>query len=326
VRAWSWAIAAGLIGGLAILVKFSAAFFVIGGGLGVLLGRGSLRQDLRRPQLWSMTALGVLPGAVYLAYGIFVAGFLGRQFSGRFIPALLVSPDFYLNWLSTLNHVLGGPVLALALLGIFFTRERAARCFLVSLWAAYAVYGVFFDYHIWSHDYYNLPLIPIAALSLAAPGERFMARLAETVAGSRVQRLMAAAILTAGLFAVVWEARAVLKAVDSRPAAAMWAEIGARLGPQARLVSLTEDYGSSLAYWGWLDTAVWPQAGDIAYHSDLRGARGDFEKRFQNLALKREFFLVTLPDELDLQPLLKERLDEYPLLFEGDGYVIYDLR
>jgi len=58
----------------------------------------------------------------------------------------------------------------------------------------------------------------------------------------------------------------------------------------------------------------------------LRGAQIDFNERFKNLAGQRDFFLVTMPDELKLQPLLKERLATYPIFAEGDGYVIYDLR
>lgn len=325
-ESWAWAVAAGLLGGLAILVKFSAAFFVLGGGLGALLGRGSLKQTIRDPQLWAMAALGILPGALYLIYGVFVAGFLGQQFSGRFIPALLVSPSYYLNWTATLNAVLGGAVLALALLGLFFFLERPARIFAISLWAAYLLYGIFFDYHIWSHDYYNLPLIPIAALSLAAPADRFMAHLTGATAGSRLMRTAAAAALTFGLVAVILDSRAALKAADYRSEPAMWAEIGAALGPEARVVALAHDYGARLAYWGWLDPAAWPVAGDFAYHSDLRGAQDDFEQRFRQLALKRDFFLVTLPDELDRQPLLRERLAGYPVFAQGEGYIIYALK
>jgi hypothetical protein len=106
----------------------------------------------------------------------------------------------------------------------------------------------------------------------------------------------------------------------------MWAEIGQTLGQDARVVGLTQDYGSRLDFWGWLDTAQWPLAGDLSYHEDLRGAQADFEERFKNLASKRDFFLVTLPDELKAQPMLKERLATYPIFAEGDGYVIYDLR
>jgi hypothetical protein len=84
----------------------------------------------------------------------------------------------------------------------------------------------------------------------------------------------------------------------------MWAGIGGVLGREARVVALSHDYGLRLAYWGWLDSAAWPVAGDITYHADLRGAQDDFEDRFRELAVKRGFFLVTLTDELALQPLL----------------------
>lgn len=321
-----WAILAGLFGGLAILVKFSAVFFVLGGGLSMLIGRLKIQAAIRRPQVWIMALVGALPGAAYLIYGTVFAGFLGRQFDGRFIPALLIGPAFYVNWIATLNHVLGGMTLALALLGIFFFRGRAARSFVIGLWAAYLLYGFYFDYHIWSHDYYNLPLVPLAAVSLAALGDWFLARLSEAVSGSRVMRILAASLLTFGLFAVIMEARAVLKSVDYRPQVQMWSGIGLELGPTARVVALTDDYGSSLAYWGWLDSTAWPISGDINYHSGLRGAQNDFDERFKNLAAKRDFFLVTVPAELDAQPLLKQRLAGYPIYAQGAGYVIYDLR
>ncbi len=319
---WAWAIATGLLGGLAILIKFSAVFFVLGGGLGAALSVLPFKDLIRRPQVWMMAALGVLPGAAYFIYGVYIAGFLGQQFSGRFIPSLLASPAFYLNWLSTLNHVLG-LVFALALLGIFFFRQRG---FILGLWGAYFVYGFYFDYHIWSHDYYNLPLLPIAALSLSPLGAWVLSRLTESTTGSRWMRLLSTAVLALGLVSVLWDVRSTLKSTDYRPEAAMWAEIGQTLGQDARVVGLTQDYGSRLDFWGWLDAAQWPVAGDLAYHEDLRGAQADFEERFKNLASKRDFFLVTLPDELKAQPMLKERLATYPIFAEGDGYVIYDLR
>lgn len=321
-----WASLSGLMGGLAILVKFSAAFFVIGGALGLVLSRESLARAFRRPSLWLMALLGALPGLLYLVDGIFFAGFLAKQFGGRFIPSLLISPSFYLNWVSTLTGVFGLLLLPLAGLGIFLIRQRPARLFVLSLWLAYLVYGFYFDYHIWSHDYYNLPLIPLVALSISSLADWLASVLSPILAGSRLKQVSLSAVLVFAIFAALWQARSILKSVDYRPEAAFWAEIGAELGPQSRVVALAQDYGSRLAYWGWLDAAAWPVAGDFAYHTDLRGARMDFEKSWSQLALKRDFFLVTLPAELQLQPLLAERLAAYPIYGQGDGYVIYDLR
>jgi len=295
---------------------------VLGGGLGAALSALSLKDVIRRPQVWTMAVLGVLPGAAYFVYGVYIAGFLGQQFSGRFIPSLLLSPTFYFNWLSTLNHVMGLGF-ALALLGVFLFRKRG---FILGLWGAYFAYGLYFDYHIWSHDYYNLPLLPLAALSLSPLVAWGLARLAESTSGSRWMRGLSVAVLALGLVSVLWDVRSTLKSVDYRPDAVMWESIAQILGPDARAVALTQDYGMRLAFWGWLDTAQWPLAGDLSYHEDLRGAQADFDERFKNLASKRDFFLVTLPDELNAQPMLKERLATYPILTEGDGYVIYDLR
>jgi 4-amino-4-deoxy-L-arabinose transferase-like glycosyltransferase len=58
--AWTFTILAGLFGGIAIFVKFVAAFFVIGGGLGAILGRGALREALKHPQVYIMSMLAAV--------------------------------------------------------------------------------------------------------------------------------------------------------------------------------------------------------------------------------------------------------------------------
>src|SRR5829696_1574600 len=60
---WTFALLAGLLGGLAIFIKFYAAFFVIGAALGLVLSRFTLRDLLRNVQVWAMTFLGVLPAS-----------------------------------------------------------------------------------------------------------------------------------------------------------------------------------------------------------------------------------------------------------------------
>ena len=319
VRAWTFAILAGLFGGFAIYIKFVAAFFVIGGGLGAALGRESIRETLRRPQVYAMSVLGILPGAAYLIYGIWIAGFLGQQFEGRFIPAMLLSPNYYLGWVAMLNLVIGSGVLTCAFIGSFFFEKEKLR-FMLGLWSAYALFGIYFNYHISSHDYYSLPLIPIVALSIAPLAEMILARLKTSVAGKSAVTV----ILLFGIFASLWDTRTGMKSVDYRPEAAMWAEIGKTVGVN-NVAGLTPDYGSRLSYWGWKDLTAWPSSGDLTYHADLRGAQPEFDKQFEKLALMRVLFLVTDFDELESQPLLKERLLQYPVFAEGDGYVIHDL-
>ena len=321
---WTKALLAGLFGGAAIFIKFSAAFFVIGAALGLGLSRFTLRDLLRNLQVWAMAVLGILPAAAYMVYGIFIAGFLGGQFGGRFIPSLLLNPLNYLAWQSKAGHAAGAIFIALGLLGLVFTKEKRLRTFLTGLWVAYLLYGLFFDYHVATHDYYHLPLLPIVAVSLAPLGEWLFARITEA-ASSRWMRSAVVVILLYGLFAVVWQVRDEMKAVDYRPQAAMWAEIGEKVNYKKNVVGLTQDYGSRLQYWGLTTAENWYTSGD-EYYLEVRGGKRSFEKTFDEVMKRKDYFLVTDFEELRLQPELKARLSMYQIFAEGDGYIIYNLR
>ncbi|GAB4503171.1 MAG: hypothetical protein Fur0043_01630 [Anaerolineales bacterium] len=336
---WLLAILAALVGGLAVYVKLTAAFFVLGGALGAALGRFRLRDLLRNPQVWLMAVLGALPGLSWALSSGLASNYLGEEVNSRFVPALLVNPVFYLQWQNKIMAVLGSLGLAWALLGLFFLRERRARLFLAGLWIAYLLFGLYFDYHISTHDYYSLPLIPIAALSLAGMGERFTAWAAQearqTEAGSgsggrrgrfRLARRGALVfVLVYGLLSVVWSIRNEMKAVDYRPQAAWWQEIGAALGRETPVIALSPDYGLRLAYWGWVDAAVWPSSGDTYRAQAFSGGR-DFRAFFEKMAGKKRFFLVADMDDFARQPELQTLLAAYPVYAQGQGYVIYDLQ
>src|SRR5258706_404291 len=261
-----FAIIAGLFGGFAIFIKFVAAFFVIGGGLGAALGRGSIREIVRKPKVYVMSMLGILPGAAYVIYGTWIAGFLGQQFGGRFIPAYFLSPSYYLGWVGMLNLVIGGVTLMIALLGLFFFEKEELR-FMLGLWAGYFLFGIYFNYHISTHDYYSLPLIPIVLLSLSPFADHVFGYF--TV--SRVPKALVTLVLLFGLFASLWNTRAQMKSVDYRPEAQMCVEGIDQIGDHS-VAGLTQDYGERLEYWGWKNIAAWPTTGDLNYHEDLRGA------------------------------------------------------
>ena len=322
---WINAILAGLLGGLAIFIKFSAAFFVIGGALGLALSRFTFRDLLRNAQVWVLAVFGALPASIYLIYGIFIRGDLASQFSGRFVPALLLSPYNYLQWETKANMAAGGIFIMLGLLGFFFIKGRRLRIFLYGLWGSYILFGLFFDYHIATHDYYHLPFIPIVALSLSPLGDWFFARLTETA----VQGWMKSAvyiILIYGLFSAIWDVRNQMKAVDYRPEAARWAQIGEQFDENARVIALTQDYGSRLQYWGWRTASTWPYVGDVGY-ANIRGGVFSFDDLFNKYSSKMRYFLVTDFDEFNRQPELKKRLvGSYPISSQGDGFLIFDLK
>src|ERR1044072_2753402 len=63
---WIEALLSGLLGGLAIFIKFPAAFFVIGGALGLALSRYTFRDMLRNTQVWILAIVGAIPALIYL--------------------------------------------------------------------------------------------------------------------------------------------------------------------------------------------------------------------------------------------------------------------
>ena len=167
---WLNAFLAGLLGGLAIYIKFSAAFFVIGAALGLAFSRFTFRELLRNAQIWVMAIVGALPALMYLVYGIFIQGDLGGQFAGDH-PGLIVEPVNICSGAVKADIASGGVFIALALLGFFLAGKGPLRSLMTGLWISYAAYGLFFDYHVATHDYYHLPLIAIVAVSLSPAGE-----------------------------------------------------------------------------------------------------------------------------------------------------------
>ena len=98
---------------------------------------------MKQPQVYVISVLGILPGAAYAIYGVYIAGYLGQQFGGRFIPSYFLSPAYYLGWINMINLVIGSIPLMLALLGIFFFDDKKRR-FILTLWAGYALFGFYF--------------------------------------------------------------------------------------------------------------------------------------------------------------------------------------
>ena len=321
-QSWVLVMVAGLTGGFAIYIKLTAVFFIAGGYIGAVLSRHSLKEVLRRSQVWVMAVLTLAPGAAYVIYGVYFAKYLGSQFNGRFFPELWTDPFFYLKWETKLALILGHLGLALALLGLLFLRSKKERIFVIALWISYAAYGMFFGHHISSHDYYSLPIVPVAALTLGALGGAVVRGLAQQAEGSVWKRGFVHVMLLFVVVMTFWQVRVEMRSVDYRPQAEYWASIGDAVGHSPSVVALTQDYGYPLVYWGWQRATVWPE-----YRSGvLAGNLSGFEKRFNSLTEGQIYFLVTDFEELELQPELKDQLyTNYPIYQDGDGYVIFDL-
>lgn len=319
---WLRAGLAGLLTGFAVYVKLTAVFFLAGAWIGLLLAEPGIRAALRSRKWWLIGVLSIFPYTLYHFYAATLLGVLQSQFSLRFFPAMWLDWTFYLRWALKAALVVPWPWLAIAAAGIFTLSKKTERAIWLGFGCGYVLYGFAFSYYVSTHDYYHLPLIPLAAVGVGTT----VSALTRSFKGPRWLALG----LTAGLFLVwggqqAWSVRSTLKATDYNAQVARVEAISSLFSPQDAIVSIAEDYSGRLSYWGWLNVTNWFSASDFA----LRAAAGntiDLKAYFNEQTRDKDYFLITDFEEFNRQPQIRQWLaDQYPVFVQGEGYLVYDL-
>jgi 4-amino-4-deoxy-L-arabinose transferase-like glycosyltransferase len=322
-KSWPWAIATGLLSGLAVLIKAPAAFQV-----GLLLAftvltAWGIKRAVRDVQVWLVAAFAIaIPAVFYLFLKEGGSGGYLEFWSASFTKMIL-EPGFYVRWLVFLeqNVVEVGLFFAgLAGATLFSARGRAIA---LGLWLGYGIYGLVLPYLISTHDYYSLPLIPAIAFSLAP----FASPIRQAV--SRQPRLWQGvfyAVLVLTLAYPAWIARSALLGSDYRQEILGWQAMGEELPSDKPILAIIHDYGHRLRYYGWTAVDLWPSTADQKLSNLRNESSEDLAAMFARLTEGYEYFLVTQPKELQAQPELAEILyNHYPLLIDQDGYLLFDL-
>jgi hypothetical protein len=134
----------------------------------------------------------------------------------------------------------------------------------------------------------------------------------------------AAALLLAAFW--MWQSSVALRAVDSRNEPTYWREVGAQLPNDGKIVALTQDYGFPLMYYGWRKVLLWPNRAEKKL-SELRGNEKEFDRYFTKHTEGKSYFLITAFKQYEDQPDLQAKLtSNYPVIAEGNGYLLFDLR
>lgn len=315
---WKWAILAGVFLGIAAFVKIVIAFFA--GAAAIALVLFTLKKDFwKSKQVWSMAALMIAPALLFyvlLNHGRSTEYFFSWTVA---LMKLVTSTDFYAKWLSFLGGLFGLTMIFLSIAGTFLATPRL-RWLLVSLWVGYVLYGLTLPFQMFTHSYYHIQLIPIVALGLASA----LNPLIESAASrGGVGRAGIIAVIVAVIGFQSWVSRSVLVAESFRHEPAFWQQVGEVIPADAKVIGLTQDYGFRLMVYGWRKVTLWPYSTELA---EARSGTVDFADRFDELTAGRDYFLVTSFGQLDKQPSLKKLLDAYPIAFEGEGYVLFDLQ
>jgi len=328
LRSWRWAVTTGLIAALTLLIKVTAVFFLAPAVILLVLDMWGLRQALRHWEVWVAAGLAsLIPAAYYIAQlGSYSASYF-EFWTGSFYN-LWFEPAFYVQWLKLLDRLFNLALLVAGLLGVAILSIKGVRNALLGMWIGYGIYGMCFPFQIKSHEYYSLMFVPVVALSLAALGELLLENLK---AKTWFWRLVVSAAVLVGVAYPVWTTYTGMVGVNYAGEAAAWTKMGRELPAEGQILALTHDYGVRIGYYGWRFVHLWPGTDEFYMLSMRANSDGqeveDFEQLFLTETRNMDYFLITRFDQLEAQPLLKDRLySQYPIVGQGDGYILFDLK
>lgn len=315
---WKHALLAGVFGGLTLLVKPAYLFFVLLPFAGLLL-----HKPLHSRRAWWIAALTFLPAMFYFGVRLAAGGADAGSTDLAILPRLYLDVDWYLDWLQMIKKAAGYFSLVIGLLALFLLSTKKNRALFGGLWLAYLLYGFCCAHAIHTQDHTQLPLLPMLALGMGSVTAALFERLAE-MGMAKLARVVVPVLFAAILGFCLQNVVEKLTSYDYRQQGAFWKQVGEAVGADSSVVALTQDQGYALNYWGGVAAELWPTTPDLAFEKERGLSTPDFEQRFNELTTGRDYFLVTLPDELNIQPALKERLAGYPVQ-QAEGYLVFDL-
>ena len=76
LHTWKSAVLAGILTGMAILVKSVAVFPLLGAAAGLVISRGSVKRILADKQTWAVAVITAIPTVIFYYYGLYMVGTL----------------------------------------------------------------------------------------------------------------------------------------------------------------------------------------------------------------------------------------------------------
>jgi hypothetical protein len=353
---WGRLFVAVLASSLAIFVKPGICLFqIFGAFFALLVYRKGLWGSLRSAHLFSFAVLSLLPVAFYYVYGTVIGGFLQGQVQGKVVPQYLLEGYFWKGWLEQIGSMVGLIAFVGAVIGVWLLRPGLPRALLAGLWGGYLLFGLVFTYHIHTHGYYSLQLIPVVALSLGPLWDTAMGYIGQRDQQYYRRAAVLGLVVLAVVFAVVEQRITIMGIVnqagggepfpgkymgsaliaDYEAGAKTYREIGEITGHSSRTIYAAPDFGYPLLYHGRIDGEYWPPPEMMAWWR----SRGRTESHLGGATTRRElfdywysefspeYFVVIKPQgwrhDKGLRRLLRRH---FPNVARGEYYLVFDLQ
>lgn len=313
----AWASGAGVITGLAVLVKLSAGFMLAPFCVALVLGSTGARL-FRRPDVLVYAILTAAPPAAFVLYTQATTGVGLDDHGSRLFPELWVTADFWSGWLAMIDGAVGLGVLGLALLGGLTLPHPAVRAGLVAWVLGYVAMVFTLSHHASTHNYYALPLFPVVAVGLGA-----LAHTAWRALRGRPGAQVTAVVVALATLAASWVgSHATLTAHDHAADAARYASLGALFLPEERIVGILPEYGHPFRYFGWRTYRHWP----ATFDRELMIEGANFTKIWRQRTAGMDYFLVTDFGQYHAQGDVRRHLEAHcPLSLRADGALVFAL-
>jgi 4-amino-4-deoxy-L-arabinose transferase-like glycosyltransferase len=318
-------VAAGLLSSLATATKPGVALiFLVVLFLVLAVSNRVFQATLVTGRFPLFVALALGVSLTYYVYGTYVRDFLSGESESRLEPHLLGTAWFWRGWWSMLTTSLPFPQpqsflalvpLAASIAGVAVATRRA-RPILIGLWLGYIAFGLTFTYHIATHSYYSLPLIPILALSIGV------------LAGFVLERLRAVPLARAAVIALVivsiglaaFKSQIIASSENPQRLIADYRRIGTITGHTRHALVVDQLLVSPISYWAWIVANYWYEptpAQDLPVTGDP--SPGIEPSQYS-------FLIVMEMSELQTEPTLRTFTRSLPVLAKTSDYAVFDLR
>jgi len=298
-----------LVAAGAVFVKPVSLFAILGAFLALRIRERGLRKATVDPHLWIFVGASLLPAAAYAFYEmLLVKGALRDQAFGSFRPELLLRCAYYGGWLRQIRRSVGVASVGAAVLGLLTVGKGRRQALLLGLCSGYLCFALAFTYHIHTHNYYQLQLIPIVALCLAPAFDAIVHRLDQP--RRRGYLRVCLVVIALGTIAYPIYAHRRSRAGGERTVATAQ-EVGDIVEHSRRIIFLAPDYGMPLKYHGEVAGWIWWDSRELRLRAEQRGGPvPSVEDRFVQIQKESspEYFVVTDLKEFEAQPDLERFL------------------
>jgi hypothetical protein len=273
-----------------------------------------------------------LPTGLYYLSSLLAGSGIKSEVDVQFLPGLLITREFWAGWFTQVGKVFGPLTFLAGGLGLVIRPRDRATYFLAAWWAGYIVNGLILSYTTFTHDYYQLQLVPAVGLCLSAVVLPVFQRLRQMYPArfTRAALIILVTVVLAQFSAYEnwWRNfyRVYYESMDSR-VATYAPEIGDLVDHSRHVIFVSEAYGRPLRYYAEISGVEWISSVE---QQILALKDHDVPTALEIMAtltssIDAEYVVVTEFGELAAQPGLKALLASYPVVAQTDNYIIYKI-